>query len=385
MAGTALTVEVVSDLPHLEALEGEWNSLAWGIPWPMAQFGWIISAARAYQDDRLCIIVLRKSGTIQAVAPFVLRRYGLAHRLECLDHKLSEPQRLIARNEHYLQLLLKVLRMARYPLLLRGSATTSEDVHEFKRLTRAGLWVEKTSGSQDSFVPFSDIGQDLEERMSTKRRCTLRRKRRAAEKHGTVRFTITRPRPDELPELLDEFCRVESSGWKGRAATGLQYDSKRSSFFRMYSTRMAHEGALRLGFMTIGNATAAVRLDVIWANKSWELEIGYDEHFAHCSPGLLLSHEALRHGQAEGLLGHHFLGEAEPWHDTWAANKVNRVTLRYYPTTMSGMSALFQDALSRVGRTIRRRRRLLSADGKGAPGKSDAHLKENRTNPMTAT
>ncbi|MGO4524731.1 GNAT family N-acetyltransferase [Microvirga sp. 2MCAF35] len=376
----------MSDLSRLEALEGEWNSLASQIPWPMAQFAWIVSAARAFRDDRLCIIVLRESGIIQAVAPFVLRRYGLAHRLECLDHRLSEPQRLIARNDHYLQLLLKVLRMARYPVFMRGSSTTCEQVQEFKRLTRSGLWVEKTSGSQDSFVLFDDIGRDVEQRMSAKRRCTLRRKRKAAEKLGVVRFSITRPRPDELPELLDEFCRVESSGWKGRTATGLQYDGKRFSFFRMYCTRMAHEGALRLGFMTIGNATAAVRLDVIWGNKSWELKIGYDECFAHCSPGLLLSHEALKHGQTEGLLGHHFLGEAEPWHETWAAHKVNRVNLRYYPTTVSGVAALCQDALSRVGRTIMRRSRLLLSDGKDAPGKSGGtRLKESRTNPMTAT
>jgi len=118
---------------------------------------------------------------------------------------------------------------------------------------------------------------------------------------------------------------------------------------------MAREGCLRLGFMTIGDATAAVRLDVVWGNKSWEFKIGYDERFADCSPGLLLSHEALKHGQAEGLLGHHFLGSAEAWHDTWAAEITDRVNLRYYSTTVDGGATLLQDAGLRLGRSLVRR------------------------------
>jgi CelD/BcsL family acetyltransferase involved in cellulose biosynthesis len=140
----------------------------------------------------------------------------------------------------------------------------------------------------------------------------------------------------------------------------------------MYCDRMAREGTLRLGFMTIGEATAAVRIDVVWGGKSWELKIGYDERFANCSPGLLLSHEALKHGQAEGLLGHHFLGEAEAWHETWAAKSMNRVTLRYYPTSLPGMLTLIQDASSHVARIIESRSNAFSFRARGLFGKASA-------------
>lgn len=371
LAAKTAKVEVIGELPRLEALEEQWHALARDIPWPMAQFEWIISAAKTYRDDKFCVVTVQEAGALQAVAPLVLRRYGLTHRLECLDYMLAEPQRLIARDERHLQLLFKALRALRYPFILQGVTAECQDDQCFRTTSGSGLRMVAASGSKDSFVPFDDPGGNLEDRMSASRRCTLRRKRKAAEKHGPVRFNILRPRSDELPALLDEFFRVESSGWKGRAATGLQYDIQRASFFRMYCDRMAREGALRLGFMKIGDATAAVRIDVVWGNKSWELKIGYDERFANCSPGLLLSHEALKHGQAEGFLGHHFLGEAEAWHETWAAKTMNRVTLRYYPTTLPGVVTLLQDVSSHVARVIEKRSSAVSSRSRGVLGKAE--------------
>jgi len=365
-------VEVIGELPRLEALEEQWHALARDIPWPMAQFEWIITAAQTYRDDRFCVVIVQEAGVLQAVAPLVLRRYGFTHRLESLDYMLAEPQRLIARDERHLQLLFKALKALRYPFILQGVIAECQDDQCFRTFSGAGLRMVAASGSKDSFVPFDDPRGDLEGRMSSSRRCTLRRKRKAAEKHGPVRFNILRPSTDELPELLDELFRVESSGWKGRAATGLRYDAQRASFFRMYCDRMAREGTLRLGFMTIGEATAAVRIDVVWGGKSWELKIGYDERFANCSPGLLLSHEALKHGQAEGLLGHHFLGEAEAWHETWAAKSMNRVTLRYYPTSLPGMLTLLHDASSHFARIIESRSNAFSFRGRGILSKAAA-------------
>ncbi|ANY82272.1 hypothetical protein BB934_28515 (plasmid) [Microvirga ossetica] len=348
----AAKVEVIGELSQLEALEEQWHALARNIPWPMAQFEWIISAAQTYRRDQLCVVIVHEAGVLHAAAPLVLRPYGLTHRLESLDYMLAEPQRLIARDEQSLQLLFKALRALRYPLILQGVTAQCPDPQCFRTSSGYGIAMVAASGSKDSFISFGDAGNSVEERMSLSRRSTLRRKRKAAEKHGPVGFRILRPRPEELPDLLDEFFRVESSGWKGRAATGLQYDVQRASFFRLYCDRMAREETLRLGFMKIGEATAAARIDVLCGNKTWELKIGYDERFANCSPGLLLSHEALKHGQADGLLGHHFLGEAEPWHDTWSAIAVERVTLRHYPVSMPGMLTFLKDVNSYLKQAI---------------------------------
>lgn len=368
-SGTGVTVEVIAELSRLEALEDEWHSLARLIPWPMVQFEWIISAARTYGCDELCVIVVRDAHAIRAVAPLVRRRHGLAHRLEFLDYRLSEPQRLIARTAQDLRILLRALKAMRLPLILRGATATCLEVRCFKEMSGAGLWLTTSNGSRDSYVPFDESYGLMDSRLSGRRRCTLKHKRRMAERLGPVEFAFLRPRPEELPALLDEFCRVESSGWKGRTGTSLQCNAQQASFFRKYCDLLAREGAVRLGFMSIGGETAAVRLDAIWGGKSWELKIGFDERFATCSPGLLLSHEALKHGQAEGLAGHHFLGEAEPWHGTWAARTSERFTMRYYPTTFGGAAALLQDAGSHVLQALASRHRPArrSAERQPAP------------------
>jgi CelD/BcsL family acetyltransferase involved in cellulose biosynthesis len=317
LEGAEAPVEVIRDLSRLEALEEQWHALA--------------------------------------AAPLVLRRHGLAKQLEYVGYQLCEPQRLIARDNRSLQLLFKVLRGLPYPFILRGVPGDCEEVQQFRTAPGLGLRVVVASKYKNSFVPFDGSSPDLEARMSASRRSTLRRKQKAAERHGAVRFTIMRPSPEEVPKLLDEIFRVESSGWKGNAATGLQHDREQASFFRMYCGRASREGILRLGFMSIGEATAAVRLDAVWGNKSWEFKIGYDERFADCSPGLLLSHEALKHGQAEGLLGHHFLGNDEAWHDAWAAEKTERVSLRHYCASPAGGLALLQDSTARLRRTLEKR------------------------------
>jgi CelD/BcsL family acetyltransferase involved in cellulose biosynthesis len=353
--GTEATVQVVNDLADLEALEEQWNALARDIPWPMVQFDWIISAARIYRTGELFIVKVQEKGALQAVAPLVLRRHGLTRRLECLGQELCEPQRLVARDAQYLQVLLRFLSRVPYSLILRKVPADCSEAQHFGAIPGFSLNVVRANSDRDSYIPLNDPSSALEERMSASRRSGLRRKQKAAEKHGAVKFTILRPRPEELPRLLDEVFRVESSGWKGRAETGLQHDAQRASFFRMYCERIARQGALRLGFMTIGEATAAVRLDVVWGNNSWEFKIGFDERFADCSPGLLLSHEALKHGQAEGLAGHYFLGDFEPWHDTWAARKTNRVTLRNYPGSVIGGITLLQDSGMHLWHAVKKR------------------------------
>ncbi len=63
-------------------------------------------------------------------------------------------------------------------------------------------------------------------------------------------------------------------------------------------------------FLRIGDATVVARLAVEYSGRLWELKIAYDERFAKCSPGILLTHKTLRYACERGLTGHKFLGTA---------------------------------------------------------------------------
>ena len=61
----------------------------------------------------------------------------------------------------------------------------------------------------------------------------------------------------------------------------------------------------------VDDTLAAVRMAVEVENTLWELKIGYDEQFAKWSPGVVLTHETIRHAFEHGLSGLEFLGRAE--------------------------------------------------------------------------
>lgn len=353
--------EIVTDVARLRQIEEEWRALASDIPSPMAQFEWIISAAEAFHQEPLFVVTMWQGRVLQAAAPFVLRRHGLTRRLEFIDYKLFEPQRLLARSRVHLDKLLRFLLELPHPFVIRALTAGSEDIGALGTMACRGLKVVASTGDKDSYVSLNGEGLRLESRMSAKRRSNLKRRLKAMEKCGAVRFDITRPAAQDLPELLDEFFRVESSGWKGQAATGLQHDLRQAAFFRAYCDRMARLGRLRLGFLRVGEAIAAVRLEVVWDNKSWEFKIGYDQDFATSSPGLLLSHETLKRGEAEGLSGHHFLGTDESWHDTWSAEKSERFSISHYPASWAGRVALLQHKGVKAAKAILRNSRKLQA------------------------
>ena len=49
------------------------------------------------------------------------------------------------------------------------------------------------------------------------------------------------------------------------------------------------------------------------------LRAGYDERFARCSPGMLLTVESIRYAVRRGLRSYEFNGDAEPWTKVWTS------------------------------------------------------------------
>lgn len=342
------TIEIIRNLSDLEALEQDWDALAGETASALVQFDWALAAARAFAEEELHIVVVREGGAVRAIAPLVLIKHGPMRVLEFLGHQLCEPQQLVGTDEAHLAALVRAIIALPYPLVLRKVPAGRPEIELFRSAPSFGLKVVAPSDSQDSRVALNHGDGGLESRMSSSRRSSLRRKLKLAERRGPVRFEFVHPSVAALPALLDEVFRVESSGWKGRASTGLQHDAQQGLFYRTLCERAAAKGALRLGFLRIGDETAAVRIDLICGGRSWELKIGYDERFGDCSPGLLLTHEMLKRGEADGLLSHDFLGDQEGWHESWPVERTGRATLRHYRASLSGGIALLRDMSARL-------------------------------------
>ena len=121
---------------------------------------------------------------------------------------------------------------------------------------------------------------------------------------------------------------------------------------------MCTKGALRMCFLRIGDAVAAAQIAVTFGDRFWLLKIGYDEAFARCSPGTLLSLETIRYAAARGLRSYEFLGGPEPWTRMWTDQERPCVSLRVYPASLRGIwvlaGAVGKIARRRLGRLFRR-------------------------------
>jgi CelD/BcsL family acetyltransferase involved in cellulose biosynthesis len=180
-------------------------------------------------------------------------------------------------------------------------------------------------------------------RMSKSNRAFVKRKRKIAEREGPVMFECVEPDAANVDGFVDEVFRVEALSWKSRSGSAILQRPKTANFLREYARSASRRGALRLFFLRIGEATAAVRMNVEHANRLWELKIGYDERFSRSSPGILLMHETLRYACDRGFEAYEFLGQTDAWHLHWPTESRGFATLYFYSRSASGAVTFMHD------------------------------------------
>lgn len=143
------------------------------------------------------------------------------------------------------------------------------------------------------------------ERLGARRLAEIRRRtRRLTEAmDGDVRCV---DRADD-PGAVDEFLRLERSGWKGRAGTALADTPDRAEAFRETCRRWRSEGRLSMLTLEAAGTAVALRCAVRSGAVLFLLRIAYDEEFARYGPGV----------QLELATGEHFLGSTDArWMDS---------------------------------------------------------------------
>lgn len=344
-----MDVEVISDVRTFADLADEWNGLAGRYATPLLRHEWFAAAFDAFgTDGDLAIHVVRAGGRLRAIAPFVIE-HGLVPRLALLGHQTFEPSAILHDDSEALQIVLHRLRSLRLPLY---APRLVQDSPELRALACAPLWRPRPlQGLRVSAsVPLPANWAAFEAKMSKQSRTYIRRKRKAAEREGAVRLDVVAPREGEVEDPLAELIRVEGAGWKSRQGTSLQCDARMRRFCTLYAGAAARNGMLRMFFLRAGEQTMAARMAVEYGGRLWELKIGYDETYAACSPGILLTHETLRWACECGLTAHEFLGDVNPWQRWWPLELRHYQSIRLYPFSAAGCVAASVDAVKIAAR-----------------------------------
>jgi CelD/BcsL family acetyltransferase involved in cellulose biosynthesis len=104
----------------------------------------------------------------------------------------------------------------------------------------------------------------------------LRQHRRRLAKHGPVAF-VTHSRPEEVRDALEEFLRMEASGWKGRHGTALLSDERSAVFARYFVNALASDGLATTEALRVGDRPVAMQVLLRSGNGAFTWKVAYDE------------------------------------------------------------------------------------------------------------
>ena len=348
------TVARIQGLDGLRGIRSGWNAIS--SPWasPMQSHEWVQAWAEVYGVDRDLDVFVAGSQTTSAVAPLVRSHWGRRRWELAGPHQLGEVMDFLYEDAPSVTALAGAIADTGVPLRFWRLPMDSPVIGALRHAYRGRGLVQVRPADGCPSLPLDETWTDPEKRLESKPRANVRRARRIAERLGPMTVEILTPKPEDVPALLEEAFAVEVAGWKARSGTPLVADPQLGKFFERYATGASARGNLRICFLRINGRAAAMKLAAIAGNRFWLLAMGFSDEFEHCSPGTLLLLETIRYAARCGLRSYEFLGADEAWIRPWTQALRPCVSVRTYPLSVPGTTALLADTGSFVGAQLRK-------------------------------
>jgi len=179
--------------------------------------------------------------------------------------------------------------------------------------------------------------------LSSNLRTKVRQGEAKLSQEGPLRLEEHVGGPD-LEATLEEFYRVESSGWKGRAGTAIASKEHDLLFYTRLAFEAAQRGWLRLYVLRAGQRCVAADYCLAYERTLYMLRVGYDERWASCSPGQVMRKRVLEHLFSSGRDEIYDMmpggGDHRAYKMRWANAVRRRVSVRLYnPRSVRGQIA----------------------------------------------
>jgi len=337
-------------------LEESWSRVSAEVATPMETLDWAVSCSLAFGDPTdVRVISVRDGSKLLGAAPMIRVGSGWNSRLEHAGtRRLCEPNDLWAVDAPAMTQLTRALVECGMPLILGRLPTGSPAIDAIKNACRGRGVVHQRLQARFPYIPLSADWREPEQNLSTRRRSDIRRARRQAAKLGSVGVRIFCPETSEVAEVVELAMSVEAKSWKGSQGSAMATDKPVGDFFLHYARRAARSGCLRVSFLQIGDAVAAMQIGVVHAGRFWVLKVGYNPAYGRASPGILLMIETIKYAVAHGLETYELLGSAADWTRVWTEHERESVSLWVYPANTRGAVALASDTMRKATRRLRR-------------------------------
>ena len=326
-SAAAGVVAEVDDRAAFVAMEREWDELVAATD---DQFFYRHSFLRVWIDnfapgEQLRVLTLRDDdGRLDAVLPLVARRsslYGVPVRMLAAPANTHSCRfDLIARDREAAAAAFTDHLAAERSwdvLWLRDVPEHGNGLALVKAAQARGMPAGISDSLQSPWISLPDSHEQLAQRLSSKFRANVRRRRRRLEERGKV--TVERIQGGvALDGQLAEGFALEASGWKGEAGTAIAQDPATHGFYTELARNAADTGKLVLYLMRLDGRPIGFHYALEHGGHYLLLKPAYDEALGECSPGQLLMDEVLRDCIDRGLKVFDFLGPNMRWKRDWA-------------------------------------------------------------------
>lgn len=147
-------------------------------------------------------------------------------------------------------------------------------------------------------------------------RRNIKRYRKKLDGKGSVKVELMSG-SDASVGFLSEFLTLEASGWKGREKSAILLRPSETAFYTSVVEAFGEKGRLEWHIIRLDSRVIAAQMGIRCGSTLMLPRIAYDEQYADCMPGSLLTGEVMTdvHNRKE-LTQLHALSEAE-WLEKW--------------------------------------------------------------------
>lgn len=360
---SSFETQMVSDLAAFGELRAEWDPLvlATARPTPFMLHGWLEPWCALYRPERpIRVVTVRESGRLVGALPVAIKRRGPI-RVGELAGGIAFGDALVAGAEPA-----EVV-----PLLAAGLRGAPIDAVDFDGLAPQSLLVAHLARAgrvrAAEAIPAPSMampdGWDAKyrEATSSKTRNTHRRRWKQMEQSGEVAVMRYTTEAEVMPALEDAF-RLHALRWAGRRDVSPFRTPEGQAFNRRALAALARDDHVRIIEVRLGGVPISFHIYLLMGTVMFVYRLAFDPAYAHFSPGLLTTLEAIRQASDEGATRVEFLRGDERYKLELADDAGSLTRLIGLPSGPRGHGYMHLTASSTNARSrLRRNERLRTA------------------------
>lgn len=217
----------------------------------------------------------------------------------------------------------------------------------FKRLTPSAFHVvhDTLTHSQKRFVwrwagygfkvDTSSSEAEFMSNLSRNRRQSIKRmQRRLFETYPAEYIIEQKPGVETNMERLEEFMRLEDSGWKGKKGSSILRRQGYEPYFREVVRHAGRAGLMVWYSLCVDDQIIARQFCLRSHNTLWIPKTAYDEQFSRYGPGILMNHFSLLDCVKQSSINEMNNISGTPWFVDWNPSRIEYRTVHLFGDTV---------------------------------------------------